>query len=42
MPQVQAVDLDLRDVVLPDSSGGGARRVGGPGVHVLTLIRHRY
>ena len=42
MPQAEAVDLDLRDLVLPDSRGTGAQPVGGPGVHVLTLIRHRY
>ncbi len=42
MPQAQTVDLDLRDVVLPDSRGIGPQPVGGPGVHVLTLIRHRY
>ena len=45
MPQTARVEVDLRDVVLPDSRdpGGPPRRVGErPGVQVLTLIRHRY
>ena len=42
MPEHAAVDIDLRDVVLTDSRGGGDHAVGRPGIHVLTLLRHRY
>lgn len=45
MPEAARIEVDLRDVVLPDSRTPDAspHRLGDrPGVQVLTLIRHRY
>jgi len=39
------IELDLRDVVLPDTrspDGSGYRFGSARGVQILTLIRHRY
>lgn len=43
MPRLTTAALDLAGLTLPDSRTGAAADLGGlAGVHVLTLIRHRY
>ena len=43
MPRLTTTAIDLAGLTLPDSRTGPAVELGGlAGVHVLTLIRHRY
>ena len=43
MPTLTTAPIDLAGLSLPDSRTGAAVELSRlPGVHVLTLIRHRY
>ncbi len=43
MPAEQRLELPLAGIVLPESRSGESLDLGSlSGVHVLTLIRHRY